>query len=272
VKIALIDNGSLEPAAHAGLRAAAEAISRLADVPVEAVSWKHSDKIPSYALPDGPASTLASWVRDHVAAGEAEFVFIPFFISPQGAIGSSLRRDLDALQKETAGFEYSFTGGLTAGTLGAIVADRVRESLSAARPDRPQVIVVDHGGPSPASAVVRDSVAEAARDELGVEVDRLSAASMESPEGPGFEFNRPLLADALQSPGLNPGTVLVAPLFLSPGRHAGPLGDLAVIARKAQARSPGLRCIFTGLVGTHPMAVEELASSLTRTLNVGAFP
>ena len=272
MKIALIDNGSLEPAAHAGLRAAAAAIGAVADVRVEAVSWKHSDQIPSYSLPDGPASTLAPWVLDQVAAGEREFVFIPFFISPQGAIGSSLRRDLDALQRETAGFEYTFTDGLTAGNLGSIVADRVRESTAAFRLGRPHVIVVDHGGPSAASAKVRERVADAARAELGAEAGNLTAASMESPEGPGFEFNRPLLADALRSPGLRVGTVLIAPLFLSPGRHAGPAGDLSHIARDAQALSPGLRCIFTGLVGTHPMAVEELASSLTRTLNVGAHP
>ena len=36
MKIALIDNGSLEPAAHAGLRAAAVAIGNLAEVHVQA--------------------------------------------------------------------------------------------------------------------------------------------------------------------------------------------------------------------------------------------
>ncbi len=272
MKIALIDNGSLEPAAHAGLRAAASEISRLAEIRVEAVSWKHSDQIPSYALSDGPALTLATWVLDQIAAGEDEFVFIPFFISPQGAIGSSLRRDLDALRKETSGFEYSFTDGLTAETLGTVVAQRVRESIAAAKLDRPRVIVVDHGGPSPASAIVRDAVADAALAELGAEVSRLTPASMESPDGPEFDFNRPLLAEALRSPGLSPGPVLVAPLFLSPGRHAGPGGDLARIAEEERVRAPGLRCIFTGLVGTHPMAIEELASSLSRTLNVGAHP
>jgi hypothetical protein len=272
VKIALIDNGSLEPAAHAGLRAAAVAIGALAEVHVQAVSWKHSDQIPSYALPDGPALTLAPWVLDQVAAGEHEFVFIPFFISPQGAIGSSLRRDLDALRQETDGFEYSFADGLTPETLGAIVADRVRECAAAAKLDLPKVIVVDHGGPSPASALVRNMVANAALSELGGEVSSLMAASMESPGGPEFDFNRPLLAEALSSTGLSPGSVIVAPLFLSPGRHAGPGGDLAVIAGEAKARSPGLRCIFTGLVGTHPMAIAELASSLQGTLNAGVHP
>ena len=272
MKIALIDNGSLEPAAHAGLRAAAAAIAGRVQVGVEAVSWKHSDRIPSYALPGGPALALAPWVRDQVAAGEGEFVLIPFFISPQGAIGSSLRRDVDALRAETGGFDYSFAEGLTVDVLSAIAADRIREASAAAGLERPPVLVVDHGGPSRVSAGVRNQVAEAARDRLGAAVGRLMAASMESPDGPGFGFNRPLLAEALMSPGFDSGDVVISPLFLSPGRHAGPGGDLARIARAAEARSQGLRCHFTGLVGTHSIAIDCLASSLSRALHVGAHP
>ena len=64
---------------------------------VEAVSWKHSSRIPPRDLGGTPAQTLAPWVRRNVSEGEREFLFIPFFISPQGAIGSLLRRDLEAL-------------------------------------------------------------------------------------------------------------------------------------------------------------------------------
>jgi sirohydrochlorin ferrochelatase len=95
---------------------------------------------------------------------------------------------------------------------------------------------------------------------------------MESPDGPEFDFNRPLLAEALLAPGFDSGDVVIAPLFLSPGRHAGPGGDLARIAREAEARSAGLRCHFTGLVGTHPLATRHLASSLESSLRVGALP
>jgi sirohydrochlorin ferrochelatase len=272
MRIALIDNGSLEAAAHAGLRAAAAAIGELAQARIEAVSWKHSDRIPSYALEGGPAQTLASWVREQVAAGEREFLFVPFFISPQGAIGSSLRRDLAALREEAGGFEISFADGLAAeAPLAAIVADRVRGAAAAAGLHRPAVIVVDHGGPQRASAAVRDSVADAVRALLGLEAGRLLAASMESPDGPEFTFNRPLLADALASPGFGSGNVVIAPLFLLPGRHAGPGGDLSRIARDAEARSAGLRCHFAGLVGNHPLAIEHLASSVSRALRIGAL-
>jgi sirohydrochlorin ferrochelatase len=273
MKIALIDNGSLEPAAHVGLRAAAAAIGGRAGARVEAVSWRHSDRIPSYAREGGPAHTLVPWVRDQVADGEREFIFIPFFISPQGAIGSSLRKDLLSLQAEEGGFEFLFADGLASDApIAAIVADRVREAAAAAGLERPPVIVVDHGSPLRASAEVRDQAAGATRLLLRAEVSRLAAASMESPDGPDFDFNRPLLADALLSPGYNSGDVVVAPLFLSPGRHAGPGGDLSRIAREAEARSPGLRCHFAGLVGTHPLVTEHLASSLVSALSMGALP
>jgi sirohydrochlorin ferrochelatase len=270
MKIALVDNGSLEAAAHVGLRAAAAAIGARAEASVEAVSWRHSDRIPSHALEDGPAHTLFPWVRDHVAAGEREFLLIPFFISPQGAIGSALRGDLLALQSELGGFEFSFADGLAANApLAEIVADRVREVCAGAGLKRPPVMVVDHGGPTQASARVRNEVADAARERLRGTIDRLTAASMESPHGPEFDFNRPLMAEALLSPGLDSGDVVVAPLFLSPGRHAGPGGDLFRIAREAEAKRPGLRCHFAGLVGSHPLAIEHLASSLARSLNMG---
>lgn len=267
MKVALVDNGSLEPAAHEGLRAAAAAISERAGIPVDSVSWKHSDRIAAAALGGVPARTLAPWIRAQVAGGERDFLLVPFFISPQGAIGSALARDLAVLQGETGGFEYRFTGGLAGGeALAAIVSDRVREAIAARGLHNPPVIVVDHGGPSRASAEVRDETADAARDLLVGEIGPLVSASMESPDGPGYAFNHPLLAEALTAPRFASGDVLIAPLFLLPGRHAGPGGDLEAIARAAQGRSPGLRCHFTGLVGTHPLAIEALSGALSRAL------
>src|ERR1700677_4648348 len=263
MKAALIDNGSLEPAAHEGLRAAARSLSGIAGVAVDAVSWRHSDRIPAADLGGDPAWTLAPWIRSQVSGGEREFVFIPFFVSPQGAIGSLLRRDLEALREEAGGFEFSFTTGLADGpALAEIVASRVRDAAEGLR--RPSVVVVDHGGASPASAALRDRVAGEVRSILGAEIGALAAASMESPGGPGFGFNRPLLAAALAACG--PGDVVIAPLFLSPGRHAGPGGDLERIARAAERRSPGLRCRFAGLVGAHPTAAQCLAAALLDAL------
>jgi hypothetical protein len=270
MKIALIDNGSLEPAAHESLRSAALALGEKAQCRVESVSWKHSSRIPAASLQGGAAHTLSPWIRAQVEAGEREFIFVPFFISPQGAIGSALRRDLEALQRETGGFDFVFTDGLAAANaLPAIVADRMRETMNALELKRPSVVVVDHGGPSRNSADIRNQVSDILRLGLGETIGSLSPASMESPDGPDFDFNRPLLAEVLAQPSFNTGDVLIAPLFLSPGRHAGPKGDLAEIARAAELRSPGLRCHFTQLIGSHPETIETLAAALSRTLRVG---
>lgn len=271
--IALIDNGSLEPAAHRNLRALAAALSSRVGAQVHAVSWKHSDRIRPEHLDGVRAATVAPWLRAHVAAGEREFVFVPFFVSAQGAIGSWLRRDLETLQDELGGgFKFTFTEGLAAqGALVRIVAARVRETIAARRLVRPSVVVVDHGGPSAASAMLRNQVAAEVAKQLGGEIRALTPASLEGAE---HLHNQPLLADALCSTGFDAGDVVIAPLFLGPGRHAGPHGDLAEIAAAAEDRgvtSGGerepLRCAFTELVGTHPYAIDALADALNQTLS-----
>jgi len=231
--IALLDNGSLEPAAHRNLRAVAAAIAQRVGVDVHAVSWKHSDRIPASALDGAGGVTLGPWLRGRLAAGEHDFLFVPFFISAQGAIGSALRRDLELWRREPGGFEFTFTEGLAArGALPGIVAGRIRETIAARGLRRPAVIVVDHGGPSADSAALRNRIADAVRADLGREIGALAAASMEGAEHP---HNRPLLAEQLAAAGFDRGDVVIAPLFLSPGRHAGPDGDLARIARAACA-------------------------------------
>jgi hypothetical protein len=199
-----------------------------------------------------------------LARGDREFVFVPFFISAQGAIGSALRSDLEKLQRETAatgGFDFVFTAGLAsrAGAIAEIVTERVRETISTGGLRLPAVILVDHGGPSPASAALRDSLAAEVRSLLGSEIGPLAPASMEGAHGP-------LLAEQLAQSSYDHGDVVVALLFLSPGRHAGGDGDVARICRDAASHSPALRFHLTGLVGTHPRAIEPLAFALRETL------
>jgi hypothetical protein len=265
MKIALIDNGSLEPASQRNLRRVAAGLAARTGEAVAAVSWKHSDRIPPAAIGGVPAWTLAPWVRAQLAQGERDFVFVPFFVSARGAIGSALEADLHRLAREAGEFSFRLTGSLAGReALAAIVAARVRETAAELGLSRPPVIVVDHGGPARASAELRDRVAA----DLAAGYDGpVAAASMESPGGDGFGFNRPLLAEQLRAPGWDRGAVVIAPLFLSPGRHAGADGDLARIARAAEAERPGLCCHFTGLAGTHPLAVEILADALRASLD-----
>jgi hypothetical protein len=279
--IALIDNGSLEPAATRNLRAVALELSASVDEIVHPVSWKHSDRIALSALDgDAPGTTLAPFIRAHLAHGERQFVFVPFFISAQGAIGSALRSELESLQREhpATPFEFTFTRSLAdSGVIPQIVAARVRETMEAASLERPPVIVVDHGGPSPASAALRNRLADDLRALLGVEAASVTATSMEGGE---HAHNHPLLTESLaalataghaasSSPRAHGSlTVVVALLFLSPGRHAGPGGDIAQICGAAETADPALRCHLNDLVGTHPLAVTALADALRDTLSL----
>lgn len=286
--VALIDNGSLEPAAHDNLRAVAVALSARVGVTVHAVSWKHSDRIVAESLgapvPGARSTvdrawTLTRFVRAHLARGARDFVFVPFFVSDQGAIGSALRRDLESLQQAGPSFRFTFTDGLAArDAIAPIAAARIRETIAARGLHRPAVIVVDHGGPSPASAELRDQLAAGIRARLGSAIGPLAAASMEGAE---HTHNHPLLAAQLTAPGFAAGDVVIAPLFLSPGRHAGPEGDLARIARAVSSapsdRSEGgmtrpRHHHFTGLIGTHPLTVDALAAALAETLAVLSPP
>ncbi len=252
--VALIDNGSLEAASYRNLRHVAIALSTATATTVHAVSWKHSDRIPAAALDGTPAWALAPFVRAMHALGQREFLFVPFFISAQGAIGSALRRDLERLAAELPGLTFSFTPGLAdANVLPDILAARIRSVQSAHGLLRPPVVLVDHGGPSPSSAALRDRLARQLAPTLRPEVGSLVAASMEG-EHP------PLLADQLGAPGFAGRDVIVALLFLSPGRHAGPGGDIARIC----AASPA-RCHLTELIGTHPLAAATLAAALRKT-------
>lgn len=249
--IALIDNGSLEAAAHLRLRALANFLSDHSGASVHPVSWKHSDRVPTAALGGLPGETLAPFVRRHAAAGERSFLFVPFFISPQGAIGSALRRDLELLQTETGGFHFNFTTGLSdSGALAPIIAEHVREVSPATVPDAP-IVLVDHGGPSSASAGLRDRVAAEA------------AALLHRPVHPcSMEGDHPpLLSDILSAPGFANRDVIVAQLFLSPGRHAGPGGDIDEICRSSPAR-----CHRTALVGDHPRVTAILAAAIRRSI------
>lgn len=146
--------------------------------------------------------------------------------------------------------------------LAGVLADRVREAAKARGWSRPKVVLVDHGSPQAAVTAVRDHLAGQLRGCLGNEIEALAAASMERREGEAYAFNEPLLATALRTPPFDRGEVVVALQFLSPGRHAGPEGDIAGICASAEGESPGLQTQMTGPMAGDPRLVQVLADRL----------
>ena len=90
-------------------------------------------------------------------------------------------------------------------------------------------------------------------------VSAVAACSMERRPGAAYAFNEPLLETLLARPPWNFGPVIVAQLFLLPGRHAGPGGDVEAICRRARQKASALRTRRTRLLGGHPALIEILA-------------
>ncbi len=145
-----------------------------------------------------------------------------------------------------------------------ILADQVRQTAHARGWVRPHVILVDHGSPQPSVAVVRNHLGAQLRALLGDTVAGLAVASMERREGAAYDFNEPLLATVLSTPPFNSGEVVIALQFLSPGRHAGPGGDIADICHAAEEASPGLQTQMTEPIAADARLVALLTERLAQ--------
>ncbi len=261
----LVDNGSLEPAATLGLRELAGKLAARIGAPVEPVSLLHSSAIEPAKLGGTPAEILEPALERRLAAGRQDFLILPLFFGPSGALTDYLPKRLAHLRAKHPALHVKVAAPLHAAgddRLARILADRVRATGSASR----RVVLVDHGSPARAVTAVRDELAGQLAAILGPDY-RVAPASMERREGPEYDFCEPLLARLLRSTGWDTGEVIVAMQFLLPGRHAGPEGDVAQICREAESASPALRTVTTGLVADHPLLPEILAARWRAAIN-----
>jgi hypothetical protein len=120
--------------------------------------------------------------------------------------------------------------------------------------DQDTILLCDHGSPIIEVTRVRDALARDLSAEMDIPSSRLIACSMERREGPEYAFNEPLLATALQRA---PGDVIILMLFLLPGRHAGPDGDVATIAK--EHAKPGAQVRMSPLLAKHPGMSQLIA-------------
>lgn len=267
-RLLLVDNGSLEPAATLNLRRISAELSAHLGSVVEPVSLLHSDKVPAEALGGIPAATFEPWLRRCVAEGERDFIVLPLFFGPSGAITDYLPSRVELVRADEPGLRMRVAPELAAPDGGeeriaAMLQDRALESIAALSSDGmgepPALILVDHGSPKPELGALRDRLAARLSSALGGRVRAVCAASMERREGAAYDFNEPLLERALRLPGFDRGDVIVSLLFLAPGRHAGPGGDIARICESAAHANAGLRPRMTGLLGDHPELIRLLA-------------
>ena len=274
----LVDNGSLRASSVLNLRRVARELGNLTGLEILPSSLLHSSKVPAEKLEGEEAVNLERRLRRFLEAGERDFTIIPFFFGKSGAIKDYLPERLAYRREKHGDFNVwrtpfigesieadrpaGYTGLRGEADLVAILADRVREVMHRESLDRPRVAVVDHGSPKREVADLRNELACAVAGVLGKEIEAIHQCSMERRDGEEYAFNEPLLEKLLRRDGWNSANVVVSMLFLSPGRHAGPGGDVDSICQDAKAEFSGLRTHMTGLVGDHPGIVQLLKRRL----------
>ncbi|MGF1450795.1 MAG: cobalamin biosynthesis protein CbiX, partial [Opitutales bacterium] len=132
--------------------------------------------------------------------------------------------------------------------------------------EHPPVVTVDHGTPIRPVAEVRNFIGAQLRRLLGDQVSAFAVASMERRDGPEYDFNEPLLVRVLRRPPFCDGQTIVSMMFLNPGRHAGPGGDVATICEEARNFAPNLRPYMTELVAEHPLLLSILKDRYKQAL------
>lgn len=266
----LFDNGSVRAESTRSLRRVAERLAARLGHPVEAVSLLHSTRVPASELDGVPARLLEpaldAWFAAH-PAGRA--LLLPFFFGPSGALTDYVPERLASLRARHPEARVVLGAPLVLpdeapAELVAILADRARAATRARGWRRPLVVLCDHGSPQPGVTAVRDRLARQLAAALGDEARGVFAASMERRDGEEFAFNEPLLEKILGVGGpCAEGEVVVVAQFLSPGRHAGPGGDVAGICRAAEeaagAAGRTLRTELTAPIADDARLIEVLA-------------
>lgn len=255
--IFLFDNGSFRADSTRSLRRLAARLAARLGRPVHAVSLLHSTRVPAEEL-DGERARLLepaldAWWTER-PSGVA--VLLPLFFGPSGALTDYVPERLAALQTKHPDGLAILADALVMPDeepveLVAALADRVRETIRARAWVRPRVALCDHGSPQAPVTAVRDRLAACLGVALAAEVESVTACSMERREGDAYAFNEPLLAGLLSGPPHDAGEVVVALQFLSPGRHAGPGGDVAEICATAEATAGAAgRVLHTAMTAT----------------------
>lgn len=266
--ILITDNGSYRPESTFSLRALAQALGERVGAEVHPVSLLHSTKIDPADLNGKPAQIFEPFLKKcREEFGENEFMVVPMFFGPSAAIKEYMPQRVAYLQENgwpelRVKIAPCVVDGLDATDhrMARILADLVEEKTKGEGIEQASVVLCDHGAPRLAVTEVRNFLAAQMRSQLDPnKFPHLIACAMERREEPEYAYNEPLLEHVLHAPEFQNSKVIVSMLFASPGRHAGPGGDVAQICRAAEERIPGLKVHLTELVGTHPGLIDILS-------------
>lgn len=264
-RILMVDNGSLEAESTLQLRRIASELDARLECRVDPVSLAHSAKIPASELNRRPAELFEAALDRGWREGVNEFLVLPLYVGPSHAVTRHLPAIMAERAKKSSSFRWRITPPLFVPgekRLAQILADHIRTEIEPGT--LPRVAIVDHGSPNSEVTAVRNQIASDVSELLAGAVSAVKPCSMERREGAEYDFNDPLLAQLLQQPGWKDAPVIAGLLFIAPGRHAGPDGDVAQICRTARS-SDSPRVKLTSVLGQHPLLIDILADRAQAT-------
>ena len=268
----MVDNGSLRPEAGLMTRRVARLLSDDIDIPVVAASLAHSNRIPVEAL-EGKAIPLLEALLDRICLQPnlKEVIVIPLLLVTGGVIyqkiGAMVQdfsrrytrptiRMTEALVSESDPVEVGIVG---------MIYEQVRATIEEHLLVEPRVVLVDHGSPDPTGARTRNYVATRLTELLGRIVEKVVPSSMERRDGVEYDFNEPLFERALVESAQNgSGNIVLARLFLQPGKHNGKDGDVEQICLSVSSRYPSMRIYNLPAVFSEKRLVQLLKRRLSQ--------
>jgi len=269
--ILLVDNGSIRPQSTLSLRRIAAEVTEHSGHKVNAVSLLHSTKVPTEKLDGIPAEIFEPYVTKKYEEGVEDIVILPLFFGHTAAIYEYLPQRVAVMKETMPKLKVRVAPCMVdlsnkSDTLVAeVLAQLVKEKISNEGLQRPAVTLVDHGTPRIAVNQVRNHLAEQLKELLSDHASIVEASSMERRDGDEYAFNEPLLENILGSEGFEKDVIL-SMLFISPGRHAGPGGDIAEICEEAEKDHDGLKTHMSDLFATHKQIIPLLSTRLEQGL------
>lgn len=266
-RILLVDNGSKRAESTRNLRRVATRLSERAGEPIQPVSLLHSDQIDPAQLDGQPAETFGQALEQLLAADQRDLVLLPLFFGQTRALSQFIPESVAEAERRLGPCRLRIASELCPlpegeSRLVDILLDTLDQAAREADSARTRVVLVDHGSPTPEVNQVRRWLGARLAERLGPEV-QFQEAVMERRPGAAYDFNGPLLETVLERMAQEDhGPILLSMLFLGPGRHAGPGGDIRDICDAVQGRHPGLQLHIAPLVGTHPGLIDILFSRL----------
>ena len=261
----ITDNGSYRPEATFSLRSLAQRLGVRVGETIHPVSLLHSTKISPDKLDGVPAEIFEPFIKKKREEGVDRFHVTPMFFGPSAAILEYIPQRVEALSPNWQALEVRVAPCVVDVAakgdtrMAQILVDQILAARDAEGFKSPSVAVVDHGAPRNKVTEVRNHLGEQVRQLLSADdFPHVTACSMERRDGDEYAFNEPLLERVIGAEGFQ-NEVLVSMLFASPGRHAGPGGDVAQICVDAAESHSELKWRMTELVAGHDGIIDILA-------------